>query len=186
LNTEQRFAFKANYSVNTEVDLPPAGGHVVGFAHEGSNLNIGLDGGLLCKISPDGRNPWMANFQLASHPPRSVNGIFSTPNPEIVCVVAGGCGYWLDVFKQTKLDIQCSLIRQVKIIQEFNLLVFVDYTNLVAYDFNGLKWRSDRLALDELIVIDQDNSELICEGLDNTASSTMRFKVNISSGYKKK
>jgi hypothetical protein len=72
----------------------------------------------------------------------------------------------------------------VKVIEEFNLLIFVDYTRLVAYDFNGLKWCSERLVLDELIIIHQDNSVLICEGLDRTASSTIRFKVDLHSGTK--
>jgi hypothetical protein len=84
LNTKPRFTFKANYSVNSEVDLPPAGERVVAFAPEGNNPNIGLDGGVLCVISPDGHKDWMASFKSGYRSPGFVHGIFSTPNPEIV------------------------------------------------------------------------------------------------------
>lgn len=181
---EQRFVFNTNYSVSTEVELPPAGGRVVAFGREGTNPNIGLDGGPLCMISPAGHEPWMGNFRSELQSPGVVNGIFSTPSPEIVCVVAGGFGYWVDVFRQTKSDIKCFPIRQVQIIEVPNLLVFADDTRLAAYDADGLKWRTDRLALDELFIVDRTNAFLTCEGLDDVANATIRFKVDLSSGLR--
>lgn len=184
VDMEQRFIFKANYSVNSRVELSPVGGPVVAFGPEGTNPNIGLDGGPLCMISPTGRAAWMASFKFGYPSPLALSGIFSTPNPEILCVVAGGFGYWVDVVQQTKSDIKCFPVRQVRVFENPDLLVFADYTRLAAYDDNGLKWRTDRLVLGDLFIVDQDISTLICEGLDAVAATTVQFKINLFSGLK--
>lgn len=181
---EQRFVFKTNYSVSTEVELLLSGARVVAFGREGTNPNVGLDGGPLYMISPAGLETWMVNFRSELRSPGVVNGIFFTPNPEILCVVAGGFGYWVDVFKQTKSDIQCFPIRQVEIFEDLKLVVFADDTKLAAYDANGLKWLTDRLALDELVIVDRGNSFLTCEGFD-ARNTSVRFKVDLSSGLKR-
>lgn len=112
---EHNFIFRANYSVNSEVELSPVGGPVVAFGPDGTNPNIGLDGSPLCMISPVGRAAWMASFKFGT--PIALSGVFSTPNPEILCVVAGGFGYWVDVFQRTKSDIRCFPIRQVRVFE---------------------------------------------------------------------
>jgi hypothetical protein len=181
---EHNFIFRTDYAVNSEVDLSPVGGPVVAFGPEGTNPNIGLDGSPLCMISPQGRSPWMASFKFGYPSPFALSGIFSTPNPEILCVVAGGCGYWVDVFKQTKSDIKCFPVRQVQMCEKPDLLVFADFTRLAVYDANGLKWRSERLVLDGLLILDRDISVLTCEGLDAVGDTTVQFKVDLLSGFK--
>jgi hypothetical protein len=183
---EQHLIFKTNYSVNSKAELPPAGGPVVAFGPEGTNPNVGLDGSPLCLISPAGRAPWTASFKFGYPTRLALSGIFSTPNPEALCVVVGGHGYWVDVFKQTKSDITCFPIRQVHICEKPDLLVFADCTRLAAYDANGLKWRSESLVLDDLFIVDRDMSFLTCEGLDAAADTgtIVMFKVDLLSGLK--
>jgi hypothetical protein len=184
---EQHFIFKTNYSVDSKGELPPAGGPVVAFGPEGTNPNVGLDGSPLCLISPAGRAPWMASFKFGYPSRLALSGIFSTPNPKKLCIVAGGCGYWVDVFQQTKSDIKCFPIRQVHICEKPNLLVFVDCTRLAAYDANGLKWRSERLVLDDLFIVDRDMSVLTCEGLGLNAATatTVQLKIDLLSGLER-
>jgi hypothetical protein len=183
---EQHFPFKTNYSVNSNAELPPAGGPVVAFGPEGTNPNVGIDGGPLCMISPTGRAAWMASFKFGYPSPLALSGVFSTPNPEILCVVAGGFGYWVDVFQQIKSDIKCFPVRQVRVFENPDLLVFADYTRLAAYDANGLKWRTERLVLGDLFIVDRDISVLTCEGLDaaGDTGTTVMFKVDLLSGLK--
>ena len=183
---EQRFIFKTNYSVNSNAELPPAGGPVVAFGPESTNPNVGLDGSPLCLISPAGRAPWTASFKFGYPSRLALSGIFSTPNPENLCIVAGGRGYWVDVFQQTKSDIKCFPIRQVHICEKPDLLVFADCTRLAAYDANGLKWRSESLVLDDLFIVDRDMSVLTCEGLDAVGDTgrTVMFNVDLLSGLK--
>ncbi|MGB9122728.1 MAG: hypothetical protein WCE73_19080 [Candidatus Angelobacter sp.] len=184
VDMEQRFIFKANYSVNSKVELSPVGETVVAFGPEGTNPNVGLDGSPLCLISPARRAPWMASFKFGYPTRLALSGIFSTPNPESLCVVAGGFGYWIDVVQQTKSDIKCFPIRQAHICEKPDLIVFADCTRLAAYDANGLKWRTDRLVLDDLFIVDGDISVLTCEGLDAAAAATVQFKVDLLSGLK--
>jgi hypothetical protein len=183
---EQHFPFKTNYSVNSNAELPPADGPVVAFGPEGTNPNVGIDGGPLCMISPTGRAAWMASFKFGYPSPLALSGVFSTPNPEILCVVAGGFGYWVDVFQQIKSDIKCFPVRHVRVFENPDLLVFADYTRLAAYDANGLKWRTERLVLGDLFIVDRDISVLTCEGLDaaGDTGTTVMFKVDLLSGLK--
>ena len=90
------------------------------------------------------------------------------------------------MFQQTKSDIKCFPIRQVHICEKPNLIVFADCTRLAAYDANGLKWRTDRLVLDDLFIVDGDISVLNCEGLDPAGDigTTVKFKVDLLSGLK--
>jgi hypothetical protein len=117
----------------------------------------------------------MASFKSGYPSPVGLSGIFSTPNPNVLCVVASGAGYWVDVLQQTKSDISCFPVRQVQIIEEPRLLVFADFTRLEAYDANGLKWRTEHLVSDELFIVDRNPVVLTCEGLDATASTTVQF-----------
>lgn len=64
--------------------------------------------------------------------------------------------------------------------------MFADYTRLAAYDANGLKWRTERLVLGDLFIVDRDISVLTCEGLDaaGDTGTTVMFKVDLLSGLK--
>lgn len=163
-------------------DLPPSKSDLRHFYFPGASSTGGREG-ILVKVSPQGAAPWLGTFAFGHESPQTLTGIFSCPNANQICVVSSGSGFLVDAtnpvnFIQVKscpiVDVRAALSRQ--------LLVFVDFTSISAYDSKGLAWRTKDLSWDGL-TITLLTSESI-EGLawDAPLDRQVKVTINLSNG----
>jgi hypothetical protein len=174
--------FPTNYSISIDAELPPGGGHVANFRRGSPTpVTTGADGPLV-SIEPQGSTPWLACFAKGYRNAGVLNAVLATPNPEVVCVVSGGAGFWVDTIRRTIEDIRAFPIRQVEVAG--GLLIFCDFTKLAAYGAHGVAWVSKNLVSDGLVLekADADKQVLICRGLDAATASQIQVIVDSKSG----
>jgi hypothetical protein len=155
--------FVANYIVDTDRDLPSGGKPPVQFPL--GIDGIGLGGPLLAIELSDGTT-WFAVFAGGIEKGNFLSGVFHTPDPDTVCVVTKGTGYWVNTLSRTSVDIPTVPIRQVEATSE--LIMFVDFTTVSAFGKEGLIWQSDILVSDELSIqnVDEQQNVVTCAGWD--------------------
>jgi len=175
--------FRSGYSVAILPGLPAVGGTVHQFHRQGQRTH---SEGLVIRVGPRVGEAWVGNFQ-GSASRTGLNGGFATPSENDLCVVSEGQGYWVRADEPRKyLLLECDPVVDVRRVPCRDLVVFADFTRLVAYGPNGLVWRTEALSYDG-VTISEVGKELI-RGVawDPTVTGgggTVEFCVETDTGH---
>jgi hypothetical protein len=132
-------------------------------------------------ISPANGPEWIGRFAIAYDVPPAINGVYSTPSPDWVCVVGGGQGFVIDVRNPSNFEqVRCFPINSVAQSPTTSRLVFADFTDLEAWDANGKAWESGTVATDELTIVRINGGNLVCRGW--YPEYTFEFDVDLIDG----
>lgn len=141
--------------------------------------------GLWLKVSAANGTSWIGCFVFAYNSQLSLSKIASTPDPDRICVVSKGGAHIVkaddpDVWEQLPL----MPVTELRSIPDHQLLVFADFTRLIAYGRNGVAWQSPRLCWDELRITKITSMTIEGTGYDPTNSLTHAslFSVDIKTG----
>ena len=168
--------YPRSYEANVLPGLPTSGPEALDF--RATPHGRGREG-LVVQVR-SGDESWVGNFQRGDG---KLSGIYPTPSPRHVCVVAGGRGYWVPVSSPAIYEIvEAYPIQDVLTIPELLLLVFVDYTALAAYGPDGLRWRSSRVSWDGIRILRADATGIEGRGWDAAAEQEVGFFVHIVTG----
>lgn len=171
-------AFQSNYSIKAIEEL----GAGERYYYPGATTEGGKDGLIVEVISMKGAS-WIGVFAFGKISPKGIIGIYSMPDPDKFCVVSRGAGYIVSSSDpEDWQEIKAIPVMDVCPIKFRNILVFADYTELVAYDEAGIKWRTERLAYDGFKITEVTDRTLKGEfwNIRNEANET--FEVNIATG----
>jgi hypothetical protein len=139
--------------------------------------------GLWLKVRPATGKPWVGVFAFGYQSPSAISRVVSTPGEDRVCVVSRGAAY---VVKTDEPDfweeVPIMPVLDIRMIPERQLLVFADFTGLVAYGHNQVVWRSPRLCWDDLRILNVSQDTIEGVGSDPTNSGDSRFAVEIRTG----
>lgn len=78
--------------------------------------------------------------------------------------------------------IEAYPIQDVRAIPGLDLLVFADYTDLVAYGAEGRRWVSQRVSWDGITILRADRHGIVGRGWDATKEQEVGFFVDVHSG----
>lgn len=176
--------FEARYSVE-ELASPLSGGTFFEFfpkkASSLSGLTFETRGSeAWFSVKPQNFPTWVGRFAGG---PGGLNGVFSTPSPNVVCIVVNGQGYWLDVDSPESFQTVRSLpIKNVFSVTSHELLVFVDYVRIAAYAPQGCVWVTEDLSWDGITVGDIDHNSLKGEAWDSPGDRYVPFSVDLNTG----
>ena len=176
--------FPANYAVHLDQELPGSGGEIPTFTGDrAGRIPHGVDGPLL-GIEPVTGPRWLAYFANGYRSDKVVDTVFTTPDPDAVCVVAKGAGYWVNVQKREKLNVPVFPISQVEVAGE--RMIFVDFTQLASFCCSGLEWISEQLTFDKLKIKELDTVQELaaCRGWDAPSCKETEFFVNLRTGQR--
>jgi hypothetical protein len=152
------------------------------YYYPGASKEGGRDG-IIAEVRPDAGQPWLGSFAFGRVTPKGVSGMFATPDPQALCVVARGAGYWVRVSDPEVWEpIAADPITDVRPVAAQGILVFADYTRLVAYGEAGLRWRTKRLTWDDLKITEVQDEFITGEGWDAPANSSVSFRVSLATG----
>jgi hypothetical protein len=113
----------------------------------------------------------------------SVSRVLSMPDPEKLCVVARGAGYVVTAATPLAWEaVRAIPIIDVRAIPRADLVVFANYTEMLAYGKDGVRWRTKRLAWDGLKIVAVGDRTLVGEYWDIREESVQRFEVDLASG----
>lgn len=174
--------FPHEYTIEEVRDLPSGTSRLKHyFFPEGSEE--GGNDGLLFKITPILEEEWLCTFAFGDFP-KAVTGIYSCPNEKSVCIISAGIGCIIRTDNPTKWEeIRAYPILDIHLIPTKQLLVFADFTCIIAYGRDGLKWKTKRLSSDELRITEINNDYIKGLGWDAVQNKDVEFSVNIETGF---
>ena len=145
----------------------------------GASTQGGRDG-ILVKVRPEHGQTWIGTFAFGDS---GVSGIFTTPDPQRLCIVSNGEGYFVNTSIPTEWEaIRAMPIKDVRSILAQEIIVFADYTDLVAYGRTGVKWKTERLVLDELKITEVTDISIKGEGWNPFDETRKNFIVDAATG----
>lgn len=174
-------SFESNYSIQVIEEI----GIGERYYYPEARTEGGKDG-ILVEITSFERRNWFGIFAFGEITPKGLTGIYSMPDSDKFCVVAKGAGYIVSADNPKDWqEIKAIPIMDVRPITSQNLLVFADYTELVAYGKDGIKWRSERLAYDSFKIIEITEKKLKGEFWNIRKGVNDVFEVDLSTGLQK-
>lgn len=131
-------------------------------------------------VRPNASSSWCGRFQGGVG---RRSGIFGTPNPEMMCVVLRGEGYWVPVLDPINyLSIDCIPVTQVIPVVGAGLVVFVSFTKVSAYGADGKHWSTDDVSWDGIKIKSISATAILGSGWDAPSGKDAPFSIDISSG----
>src|SRR5690348_16637351 len=153
---EIRLEFRGMFEVEVLNELPGQGAELHYFPPARSH---GCDGVLL-RVTPAGAASWSGLF-AAQPSGRYKTGVYSCPDPNALCVVSNGAGYMLDVRDpEGYQEIPVSPVLHVVPAVKVGVLVFANYTDVLAWDSKGRRWLAERVSYDGIRDLHVDSGVL--------------------------
>jgi hypothetical protein len=135
------------------------------------------------RVVPRQGNAWIGFFSLGFDSDQVVNAIYSCPDTDSLCVVAGGYGYVVNASDPAKwMRVEQQPVVDVRALPEQKLLLFTGFHTITAFGPSGLMWTTDRLSWDGLLISRIDQSTLYGQGWDATADKEAPFEVDLATG----
>ena len=148
----------------------------------GESTGIGADG-LLVSVRPRTSAPWIGIFAFGNVTPKAKSGLYSWPHPETLCVVSRGQAYLVNVEHPTKFEIlNVHPVLDVILVASKRIVVFANYTELVAYGESGCVWVSERLSWDGFSVTAVTSEHIEGRAWEPSVEAEVNFRINLSDG----
>jgi len=160
----------------------PASARLPHYYYPGASTEGGRDG-ILAEVRPENGEPWLGTFAFGQIAPKGASGIFTTPSPHRFCVVAKGQGYLVGAKVPTEWEaVRATPIIDVRPIPAQGIIVFAEFTRLVAYGESGIKWRTKSLTWDNLKITEVTDTFIKGEFWDIRSEATGSFTVDLATG----
>jgi hypothetical protein len=127
---------------------------------------------------PSNGESWRGRFREGGY---GLNGVFATPDPDTVCVILGGLGYWIPVLDPARhVFVRCAPVIDVVALHDVGVILFVDYSRLAAYDASGLAWEIGSLVDDELAITEVRDGKV--RGRGWSSGKDLNFEIDARTG----
>ena len=174
------FSFGRNYSCEILDEIPSA--EIAQRRFFPGDLAGGQDG-LLVRVTPEGGEPWLGMFAFGKLGSAGISRVLSLPDPEKLCVVSRGAGYVVAARDPRSWEmVRAVPIIDVRAVPSAGMVVFANFTEMVAYGAEGPRWRTKRLAWDGLKIVEVTDTSIIGEYWDIREEATQKFEVDLATG----
>jgi hypothetical protein len=152
------------------------------YYYPGASTEGGRDG-IFVEVHPEDGEPWLGTFAFGQIAPKGPSGIFTMPDPRLLCIVAKGEGYLVSANSPTSWDrVRVTPIIDVRPIRAHEIIVFAEFTRLVAYGQAGIKWQTKRLSWDNLKITEVTDTAIKGEFWDIRSEAKENFVVDLATG----
>jgi hypothetical protein len=169
--TFDNLVFAPTYQVTVDPEFPPDGvwGEQVRHFHpdqrcDGTEPFRSKWGPpLVLRVEPQASDAWVGFVESGGLHRSQL--LVSGPGSQQLVAVNGGCAYLIDVLQPMRYEVApASPILRAEGVTEPALLLLVTFTDLVAIDPVGLLWRTDRLVLDDLMLVGATRESIVVRG----------------------
>lgn len=145
--------------------------------------NGGNDGLIVQVHSYEQGQDWIGIFAFGDIIKTGMNALYYMPDAKSLCVVSQGCGYIVAASAPTQWEtVKAVPVTDVKIVRSKGLIVFSDFTELIAYDGQGIKWITKRLSFDGHQLTGQNEQVITGTYYDLRTEAAETFEVNLDNG----
>jgi hypothetical protein len=131
-------------------------------------------------VSTNNGERWTGAFESG---PGKLTGYFATPNPDVLCAVVEGQGYWIPVHNPHGFEVIDSVpIQQVARVPERDILLFVDFVRITAYGPMGLLWQTKDVSWDGISITEVSARQIRGMGWDAPRDCAVEFTVSVDNG----
>jgi hypothetical protein len=130
---------------------------------------------------------FLATFALGFADPAVPTGLWSCPNPQWLCAVAGGYAYLVNTSNPQQwemIDYRPVLALTPLVSQQ--LLLFSGHQSLTAYGPNGKAWETLRLSWEGIKIHEVREASLTGLGWDLITDREFQFELNLRTGEHKR
>ncbi len=153
------------------------------YYYPGGSSEGGRDG-VLVEVHPAKGDSWLGLFAFGDISPKSISGLFTTPDADRLCVVAQGRGYFVTAMAPSSWEyVDANPILNVFPILAKEIIVFAEFNRLFAYGRSGRKWVTTRIAWDGMNITEVTDEFIGGDFWDVASQTTVRFKVNLDTGH---
>lgn len=144
---------------------------------------------LVVRPSPDIENAgeFLATFALGFADPAVPTGVWSCPNPQWLCALAGGYAYLVNTSNPQQWEmIDYRPVLAVTPLMSQQLLLFSGHQSLIAYGPNGKAWETLRLSWEGIKILEVREAGLTGMGWDLMTDQEFQFELNLKTGEHKR
>jgi hypothetical protein len=142
-------------------------------------------GALEVMVRPDapGALPFLATCALGFRDPAAPTGLWSTPEPEKICAVAGGYAYLIDTTAPEHFTmLPYRPVLEVRALAAESLLMFVGHRSLLAWGPRGMAWESAKLSDEGVMIASIDGGVLRGTGWEMKSDREKPFVLDLRTG----
>jgi hypothetical protein len=126
---------------------------------------------------------FLATCALGFRDPAVPTGLWSTPNPNEICAVAGGYAYIIDTTAPENFAmIAYRPVLEIRPITRLNLVLFTGHHSCLAFGQNGQAWKSEKLSSEGLTINSIDGHILHGQGWDMMTDKEIPFALDLRTG----
>ena len=141
-------------------------------------------GALHLMVRPASGGTFLATCALGFTDPAMPTGVFTLPNPQEMCAVAGGYAYVVDTAQPEHcIHIPMKPVVEARPLVAQGLLLFVGFHSMVAWGRNGLAWESARLSWEGVRIISIDGDALHGMGWNLLTDREVAFTLDLRTGH---
>jgi hypothetical protein len=134
-------------------------------------------------VRPQKGLPFLATCALGFADALVPSGVWASPNPDVVCAVAGGYAYWIDTADPSRFEqISFRPVLLVRPVVEHKLLLFGGHHSLEAWGSGGCRWQSPRLSWEGFEIMEISGDLLHGTGWDMMTDINVTFTVDLKTG----
>lgn len=140
-------------------------------------------GALLLMVRPATGGSFLATCSLGFNDPSVPTGLFSCPDPDELCAVAGGYAYIIDTTQpERSTHIPLKPVVEVRPIPSHNLIVFAGFHTLCAWGRSGEAWQTARLSWEGIRITGIEGDTLHGTGWNMLTDKDVPFTVDLRTG----
>ena len=161
----ETFGLWSSFEVEVDPESPVRGWRCPTYTFDRDGVAVpGLDSigpSLLIRVSTSSQE-WVGRFMAGTAGGETC--VVATPTPDVCCVISDGRAYLVDTeASPPKAEVILEFVRTVEASSEAQLLVLADWNNAAAVGAGGVRSRTERLAIDDLVVSSVTTSGVFCE-----------------------
>ena len=138
---------------------------------------------VLVRLAASGAEPFLATCALGFRDPAAPTGIWSCPNAEELCAVAGGYAYIIDTNAPERFTmLPFRPVLEVRSLPEQGLLLFVGHHAILAWGSDGQAWQSEKLSDEGVTITQIENTALRGMGWSMRTDKETPFEIDLRTG----
>lgn len=138
---------------------------------------------VLVRPGADGALPFLATCALGFRDPAAPTGIWSCPNADEICAVAGGYAYAIDTTAPERFTmIAYRPVLQVRAAVEAGMLLFVGHRSILAWGAQGQAWETEKLSDEGVTITNIEGDVLRGLGWEMMSDKETTFQVDLRTG----
>ena len=148
-----------------------------------AQLEEGDRSGTYLRVIANDSSPWIGFFAQGFDSSQVAHGVFSCPDPDWLCAVAGGYAYLVDSTNpQRWIQVEQRPVVAVRAVVELKLLLFVGFTSITILRESARLWTTERLSWEGITISEIRGTKLTGTAWDAIADKEVPFEIDLLTG----